>query len=92
MPIATVGHISWRITRLVPWLAACEQLGELWLEHAELVAPGIAEGPEVLAAFLLVIASGGGEGFESAHLGLYVVGLQVEMHALLLELGVARLL
>jgi hypothetical protein len=35
---------------------------------------GIAEDPEVLAAFLLVVVAGGAEGFETADFGLDIVG------------------
>jgi hypothetical protein len=48
----------------------------------------IAEDPEVVAAFLLVVPAGGAEGFEPANFGLDVVGLQIQVHPLLVRLGV----
>ena len=38
-----------------------EQVGEVDPEDAELVVPGVAEDPEVVAAFLLVVVAGGAE-------------------------------
>jgi hypothetical protein len=49
------------------------------LEDAELVAPGIAEDPEVEAALVLVIPALGTEGFQALNFGLNVIGLQVEV-------------
>jgi hypothetical protein len=40
------------------------------LEDAELVAPGVAHDPEVVAAFFLVVPTGRAEGFEASDLGL----------------------
>ena len=53
------------------------------------VVPGVAEDPEVVAAFLLVVVTGGAEGFEMANFGLDVVGFQVGVHPLLVGLEVA---
>jgi hypothetical protein len=50
--------------------------------------PGDAEDPEVVAAFLLVVLAGDAEGFEAADFGLDVVGFEVEVHALLVRLGI----
>lgn len=52
------------------------------VEDAELVVPGVAEDPEVVAAFALVVVPGGAEGFESSNLGFDVVGFEVEVHPL----------
>ena len=57
-----------------PDVALGEEVGEVDLEDAELVGPGVAEDPEVVAAFLLVVPAGGAERFESVDLGLDVVG------------------
>ena len=56
-----------------PGWALGEQVGEVDLEDAELVVPGVAEDPEVVAAFLLVVVTGRAEGFEAADFGLDVV-------------------
>ena len=55
-----------------PGRALGEQVREVDLEDAELVVPGVAEDPEVVAAFLLVVVAGRSEGFEAADLGLDV--------------------
>ncbi len=49
------------------WPGGCvdDEVGEVDLEDAELVVPGVAEDPEVVAAFLLVVPAGGAEGFEA---------------------------
>ena len=49
---------------------------------------GIAEDPEILAAFLLVVVAAGSEAFEAPDFGFDVVGFQVEVHPLLVGLGV----
>jgi hypothetical protein len=66
-----------------PWPAPGEQLWEVRLEHAELVAPRVAHDPEVKAALLLVVIAGRAERFQGSDLGLHVVGLQVEVHPFL---------
>ena len=55
-----------------PWPAPGEQLGEVRVEHAELVAPGVAHDPEVKAALLLMVMTIGRGGRE---LGEWLVGL-----------------
>src|SRR6266702_19648 len=69
-----------------PWSAPGEQLREVRVEHAELVAPGIAQDPEVKAALLLVVIAGRAQGFQASDLGLDVVGLQVQVHSFLGDL------
>ena len=49
------------------------------MEHAELVAPGVAQDPEVKAALLLVVIAGRAQRLQALDLGLNIVGLQVEM-------------
>src|SRR6476660_5695122 len=71
-----------------PCWALREEVREVDLQHAELVGPRVAEDPEVVAAFLLVVPPRGTERFEPLDLGLDVVGLQVQVHALLVALGV----
>jgi hypothetical protein len=71
-----------------PGLPSGEYVREVDLEDAELVGPGIAEDPEVVAAFLLMVPAGGAELFEAADFGLDVVRLQIEVHALFVRLGV----
>ena len=56
------------------------------VEHAELVAPGVAHDPEVEAALLLVVIAGGAQRFQALDLGLDIVGLQVEVHPFLGDL------
>ncbi len=51
----------------LPRLPSAEQIRELRLEDAELLAPGLAHDPEVVAPFLLVVPAGGPECFV-AHL------------------------
>jgi hypothetical protein len=58
------------------------------LEHAELVAPGVAHDPEVKAALLLVVMAGRAQRLQALDLGLNIVGLQVEVHAFLGDLHV----
>ena len=53
-----------------------QEVGEVDLEDAELVGPRIAEYSEGVAAFLLVLEAGGADAFESADLGLDVVGFR----------------
>src|SRR3954454_11087992 len=78
-----------RACRLLrPWRALFEQLREVDLEDTELVVPGVAKDPEVVPAFLLVVPACGSKGFEAADLGLDVVGLQIEVHPLLVRLRV----
>jgi len=60
------------------------------LQHAELVAPGVAHDPEVEAADLLVVVAGCSELLQAADFGLDVVGFEVEVHAFLAGLGVIR--
>jgi hypothetical protein len=69
-------------------LALGEENGELGLQDTELVAPGVAHDPEVMSALLLVVPPLRAECFEPADLGLHVVGFEVEVHALLVRLGV----
>jgi hypothetical protein len=69
-----------------------QKFWELGFEHAELVQPRVAHYPEVEASLLLVIPAGSAEGFKPPYLGLHVVSLQVEMHALLGGLLVIGLL
>jgi hypothetical protein len=69
-----------------PWPAPGEQLGEVRVEHAELVAPGVAHDPEVEAALLLVVVAGRAQRFQALDLGVNIVGLQVEVHAFLGDL------
>jgi hypothetical protein len=52
-----------------------EEVREFGLEYAEFVAPGVAEYPEVVTAFLLVVPAGGAECFEALDFGFDVVGL-----------------
>jgi hypothetical protein len=75
-----------------PWLSFGQESGELRLKYAELVVPWISHNPEVEPPFLLMIPAGSAEGFQSPHLSLYIVGFQVEMHALLGDLFVIGLL
>src|SRR3954452_12699306 len=88
------GKARWRrrcitVCRLLrPRRALFEQLREVDLEDAELVIPGVAKDPEVVPAFLLVVPTCGSKGFEAADLGLDVVGLQIEVHPLLVRLRV----
>src|SRR5215213_4130266 len=69
-----------------PWPASGEQLGEVWVEHAELVAPGIAQDPEVKAALLLMVIAGRAQRLQALDLGLNIVGLQVQVHPFLGDL------
>src|SRR3954466_15633014 len=88
------GRARWRrryisACRLLrPWRALFEQLREVDLEDTELVVPGVAKDPEVVPAFLLVVPACGSEGFKAADLGLDIVGLQIEVHPLLMRLRV----
>lgn len=65
-----------------------QEVGKDGLEHAEFVAPGIPQDPEVEAAFVLVVPALGAQSLEPRHFGLDIVGLDVEVHALLLDLGI----
>jgi hypothetical protein len=56
------------------------------LEHAELVAPGVAHDPEVKAALLLVVIAGRAECLQALDLSLNIVGLQVQVHPVLGDL------
>ena len=56
------------------------------MEHAELVAPRVAQDPEVKAALLLVVIAGRAERLQASDLGLNVVGLQVQVHPFLGDL------
>ena len=47
-----------------------EQLGEVRVEHAELVAPGVAHDPEVKAALLLVVIAGRAQRLQATDLDL----------------------
>src|SRR5215218_1924473 len=58
-----------------PWPAPGEQLGEVRVEHAELVAPGVAHDPEVKAALLLMVIAARPERLQALDLGLNIVGL-----------------
>jgi hypothetical protein len=62
-----------------PWSAPGEQVGEVRVEHAELVAPGVAQDPEVKAALLLVVIAGRAQRLQASDLGLNIVGLQVQV-------------
>jgi hypothetical protein len=53
---------------VTPGVAAGEQLRELGLEHAELIALRVAQQPEVVAPLLLVVSAGGAERFEALNL------------------------
>ena len=53
------------------------------MEHAELVAPGVAHDPEVKAALLLMVIAGRAQRLQALDLGLNIVGLQVEVHPFL---------
>ena len=50
------------------------------MEHAELVAPGVAQDPEVEAALLLMVIAGRAQRLQASDLGLNIVGLQVKVH------------
>jgi hypothetical protein len=50
------------------------------MEHAELVAPGVAHDPEVKAALLLMVIAGRAQRLQALDLTLKIVGLQVEVH------------
>ena len=52
-----------------PWPAPGEQLGEVRVEHAELVAPGVAQDPEVKAALLLMVIAGRAQRLQALDLG-----------------------
>src|SRR5215211_7437788 len=69
-----------------PWPAPGEQLGEVRVEHAELVAPGVTQDPEVKAALLLMVIAGRAQCLQATDLGLNIVGLQVEVHPFLGDL------
>lgn len=56
------------------------------MEHAELVAPGVAHDPEVKAALLLMVIAGRAQRLQALDLGLNIVGLQVEVHPFLGDL------
>ncbi len=62
-----------------------EQFGEVDLQDTELVDPGVAEDPEVVAALLLVIPPCRPESFEALQFRLDVVGLEVEVQPLLVR-------
>ena len=68
------------------WPAPGEQLGEVRVEHAELVAPGVAQDPEVKAALLLMVIAGRAQRLQALDLGLNIVGLQVQVHPFLGDL------
>ena len=53
------------------------------MEHAELVAPGVAHDPQVKAALLLMVIAGRAQPLQASDLGLNIGGLQVEVHAVL---------
>src|SRR5215208_5477263 len=63
-----------------------EQLGEVRVEHTELVAPGVAHDPEVKAALLLMVIAGRAQRLQALDLGLNIVGLQVQVHPFLGDL------
>src|SRR5215211_5599806 len=69
-----------------PWPAPGQQLGEVRVEHAELVTPRVAHDPEVKAALLLVVIAGRAQRLQAFDLGLNIVGLQVEVHPFLGDL------
>ena len=69
-----------------------KQFGECRLEDAELIAPGVSHDPVVIAACLLVVPPTGAKSFEAAHLRLYVVGFEIEVHPLLAGLRVRGVL
>ncbi len=50
-----------------------EQLGEVRMEHTELVAPGVAHDPEVQAALLLMVIAGRAQRLQALDLGLNIV-------------------
>jgi hypothetical protein len=50
------------------------------MEHAELVASGVAHDPEVKAALLLMVIAGRAQRLQALDLTLKIVGLQVEVH------------
>src|SRR4029450_13203341 len=56
------------------------------MEHAELVAPRVAQDPEVKAALLLMVIAGRAQRLQALDLGLNIVGLQVQVHPLLGDL------
>ena len=56
------------------------------MEHAELVAPGVAHDPEVKAALLLMVIAGRAQRLQALDLGLNIVGLQVQVHPFLGDL------
>ena len=56
------------------------------MEHAELVAPGVAHDPEVKAALLLMVIAGRAQRLQASDLRLDIVGLQVQVHPLLGDL------
>ena len=60
-----------------------KQIGKFRLKYAEFISPRISHYPEIVASLTLVIPAGGTERFEATHLGLYVVGFEVEVHSLL---------
>src|SRR6266508_859824 len=74
--VLAVAHAI-RQGRTTPGATPGEQLREIRLEHAELIAPRVAQHPEVVAAFVLVVPAGGAERFEALDLGLHIVGLEV---------------
>jgi hypothetical protein len=57
------GHSSVRGVRGRPWVAFCQEVWELYLQHAEFITPWVLKYPEVKPAFLLVIPSNGTELF-----------------------------
>jgi hypothetical protein len=65
-----------------PGVPAGEEVGEQGREDAELVAPGVAQDPELPATFGLMIPAGGAEGFEPGDFGFDVVSFQVQVHPL----------
>jgi len=54
-----------------PTVRVDPEVGELRVQDAELVAPGVVHDPEVEAAFLLMIPAGGAECFQAFDFGVW---------------------
>jgi hypothetical protein len=52
-----------------PWFSLGQELGELRVEHAELVVPRVAYDPELEAAFVLMVPPAGAQRFKALDLG-----------------------
>lgn len=85
----TIGADTITMNCTCPYRTPGQYLGKLWLENAELVAPGVAENPEIVAALLLVVVAVGADRFEALDFRLDIVGFEVQVHPVLGDLLVA---